>query len=80
MTDGKPGLTFNIGHFTIHTGSEERGVLGVGSIPVALLPTGSKEKEVLGVGSIPVVICPLYCAHRLDTDRLVKNDIFGRSE
>ena len=62
MTDDEPGLTFNIGHFTIHTGSEERGVLGVGSIPVELLPTGSKEREVLGVGNIPVVILP-SCQH-----------------
>ena len=27
-----------------------------------------------------LIICSLYCAHRLDTERLVEIDIFGRSE
>ena len=27
-----------------------------------------------------LIICPLYCAHRLDTDRFIENDIFGWSE
>ena len=33
-----------------------RELLGMGSIPVALLSTESEEREVLGVGSIPVAI------------------------
>ena len=54
------------------TGGEGRGVLGVGSIPAAILPssqdrknialhilpTGSEERGVLVVGSIPVAILP----------------------
>ena len=48
------GTNFNL----LPTGSEEREVLGMGSIPVALLPTGSEEGEVFGVGSICVAILP----------------------
>ena len=36
--------------------------------------------QICKVGQLILLVFPLYCAHRLDTERLIEIDIFGRSE